>query len=354
MTLQDKLLNWFSENQRPLPWRKTYSPYEVWISEIMLQQTQVDTVLPYFDRWMKTFPTIQALAKSEEKKVLKLWEGLGYYSRARHLHKTAQRIVKDFKGTFPDDYETILSFKGIGPYSAGAIASIAFNQEKPIVDGNVLRVLSRLYAIDSPINDLKNKPSFWRLQESLIPKGKARYFNQALMELGALICTSLHPLCHRCPARDSCKAFQRKMVDHYPVRSQRKKTIKVEASALILSHRDRYLIHKRPLGKIMGGLWEFPEWKLAKEKKLPLTEIKKQTLRLAKKELGVDLPNVVYHRVIKRNYTHHLEHLHVFKVTLHRIPANSRRGWPTIWATKKELHSYPFSSAHSKITQTLS
>ncbi len=353
MTLQDKLLEWFAKNQRPLPWRKRYSPYEVWVSEIMLQQTQVETALPYFKRWMKTFPTIGALAKSNEKKVLKLWEGLGYYSRARNLHETAKRIVKQFKSKFPDDYETILSFKGIGPYSAGAIASIAFNQEKPIVDGNVLRVLSRLYTIDSPINDLKNKPSFWALQESLIPKGKARYFNQALMELGALVCTSLQPQCDRCPVQDFCKAFQSKTIERYPVRSQRKKIVQVEAGALILSHQNRYLIHKRPVGKIMGGLWEFPEWKLAKERRLALAEIKKQTSRLAKKEFGIDLPDLLYHRMIKRNYTYHLERLHVFKTLLNKTPADSRPGWPTAWVTKKEFSLYPFSSAHSKIAQSL-
>ena len=200
-SLQRKLLGWFSRNARPLPWRKHYRPYEVWVSEMMLQQTQVATALPYYTRWMRTFPTLKSLAQADLQKVLKLWQGLGYYSRARNLHASAQEILQRYNGIFPEDYTNILSLKGIGRYSAGAIASIAFNQDRPIVDGNVLRVLSRIFAITKPIDDPKNQPLFWRLQESLIPQGNARYFNQTLMELGALICTNQNPLCGRCPAR---------------------------------------------------------------------------------------------------------------------------------------------------------
>src|SRR3989338_3980885 len=161
MGFQQRLLRWFDRHARPLPWRKKYTPYEVWVSEIMLQQTQVDTALPYFKRWMKAFPTIESLAGSEEKKVMTLWQGLGYYSRARNLHTSARLIMDKHNGVFPEDYEAILSLKGIGRYSAGAISSIAFNQKKPIVDGNVLRMLSRVYAINQPIDVEKNKEVFW-------------------------------------------------------------------------------------------------------------------------------------------------------------------------------------------------
>ncbi|MBI3316153.1 MAG: A/G-specific adenine glycosylase, partial [Candidatus Omnitrophica bacterium] len=256
--LQLKLLSWFAKNARPLPWRKHYRPYEVWISEIMLQQTQMDTVIPYFHRWMKLFPTLESLAQSEEKKVLKCWEGLGYYSRARNLRDTAKRILRDFGGKFPSDYESIRSLKGIGRYTAGAIASIAFNQDQPIVDGNVLRVLSRLYAIDKPIDVEKNKGLFWKLEKRLIPKGQARYFNQALMELGALVCVKNIPRCLECPLKNFCKARRLGRAGQYPVRAKRKKMVKVQAAALVLSKNGRYLIRRRPEGKIMGGLWEFP------------------------------------------------------------------------------------------------
>ena len=268
MSFQSSLLSWFSKNARPLPWRTHYRPYEVWVSEIMLQQTQMDTVLPYFERWFKLFPTIESLAGSDEKKVLKAWEGLGYYSRARNLHHTAKWLVEKHGGQFPSDHETILSLKGVGRYTAGAISSIAFNQEKPIVDGNVLRVLSRVYAIQKPIDIEKNKETFWQLQESLIPKGQARYFNQALMELGALVCSTQNPSCAICPLRTFCKAYKQDRAEDFPVRAKRKKTVKVEATAIVLVSNGKYLLQRRPLGKIMGGLWEFPEWKVAANKAL--------------------------------------------------------------------------------------
>ena len=163
MSFQKKLLAWFQKNARPLPWRRHYRPYDVWVSEIMLQQTQMETMLPYYRRRPKALPTLEALAQADEKKVLKLWEGLGYYSRARNLHHTAKEIMEKHRGSFPDNYETIHSLKGIGRYTAGAIASIAFNQKKPIVDGNVLRVLSRVYAIKKPIDVEKNREDFWKL-----------------------------------------------------------------------------------------------------------------------------------------------------------------------------------------------
>ena len=352
MRMQQKLLEWFDKNQRALPWREHYRPYEVWVSEIMLQQTQMDTVLPYFERWMKTFPTLGSLAKAEEKKVLKLWEGLGYYSRARNIHRSAKEIMEKYHGTFPSDFGSILSLKGVGRYSAGAIASIAFNQERPIVDGNVLRVLSRVYAIQKPIDVEKNKALFWELEEKLIPMGKARYFNQALMELGALVCSTQDPACALCPIRRFCKAGKKGNPEDYPMRKKRKKTIKIEASALVLEDQSRYLLRLRPVGKIMGGLWEFPEWKLSKDKPVSSGWIQAKTTKLAQKEFGMRAIRLQYLGKIKRNYTHHLETLHVFrsKVETERrlISAN---GWESKWISKKEFKDHPFSSAHAKIAK---
>ena len=353
MALQKNLLQWFSRNARPLPWRKQYRPYEVWVSEIMLQQTQVETALPYFRRWMKAFPSIRTLAESDEKKVLKLWQGLGYYSRARNIHESARLIMKKYRGVFPDDYDTILSLKGIGRYSAGAIASIAFNQERPIVDGNVLRVLSRVYAIKKPIDVEKNKPLFWGLEEKLIPKGQARYFNQALMELGALICRKESPLCGSCPIRGHCKAYRQQKVEGYPVRKNKMIMVKVEASALILLKNGKCLIQKRPVGKIMGGLWEFPEWKLSYDKKLTLGEIKNSTRRKARKEFGPGLKILSHAGSIKRNYTHHIETLHVFNATFPNLTSSlkPKKNWEQVWISKREFTKYPFSSAHAKIAE---
>lgn len=355
MNLQQRLLKWFHKNARPLPWRKHCRPYEVWVSEIMLQQTQMETVLPYFKTWMKKFPSIESLAESDERKVLKLWEGLGYYSRARNLHESAKRIVRQYNGIFPKSYETILSLKGVGRYSAGAIASIAFNQKKPIVDGNVLRVLSRVYAIKKPIDVEKNKEIFWKLEEALIPEGQARYFNQALMELGALVCHAENPLCHRCPLSGFCAAFKQNKAENYPVRKNRKKMIKVEASAVVLSRSGKYLVQKRPLGKIMGGLWEFPEWKLARNVKLPLDTIKRKTLSLARRAFRIQIPTIKHLAAVKRNYTHHNETLHVFSFALPNLENGfkPRHLWPHVWVSKHDFRRYPFSSAHAKIVKLI-
>lgn len=364
MTLQQKLIHWFHHHARPLPWRVKYRPYEVWVSEIMLQQTQVETALPYFRRWMRTFPTLASLARADENRVLKTWEGLGYYSRARNLHASAKFILKKYGGRFPSDFDEILSLKGIGRYTAGAIASIAFNQDRPIVDGNVLRVLSRVYAIKKPIDVGKNEETFWRLEEKLIPKGQARYFNQALMELGALVCRKEDPLCASCPICGFCKAYKRGQTDAFPVRKNKKKMVKIEAAALILSWKGKYLIRKRPLGMIMGGLWEFPEWKLSLNHKLPLKEIKRQTLHNARKEFGENLQISKYLGPIKRNYTHHLESLHIFEVPEGSDPSGTLgiggqtplapKGWNQAWITKKDFTKYPFSSAHAKIAKLIS
>jgi A/G-specific adenine glycosylase len=300
---------------------------------------------------MKSFPTLQSLAEADEKKVLKHWEGLGYYLRARNLHHTAKEIVEKHGGSFPENYEAILGLKGVGRYTAGAIASIAFNQEKPIVDGNVIRVLARLFTIDKAFDEGKNKEIFWELQERLIPKGQARYFNQALMELGALICTPQNPSCAVCPVQKFCKAYAKDEVEKYPIRKKRKKTVKVTAAALVLEKDRKYFIHRRPVGKIMGGLWEFPEWKLSKDKKLTANTIRSLTLKHARKLFGRSIESLKPLGQIKRNYTHHLETLHVF-FTESNI-ARPTQSWPSAWVTKKEFAAHPFSSAHLKITKLI-
>jgi A/G-specific adenine glycosylase len=351
MSFQNALLKWFEKSQRPLPWRRHYRPYEVWISEVMLQQTQVETALPYYDRWLKEFPDVKTLARADEKKVLKMWEGLGYYSRARNVHHTARQIADKFNGKFPDKFEDILSLKGIGRYSAGAIASIAFNQEKPIVDGNVLRVLSRLYAIDKPIDVIANREAFWELQEKLIPKGQARHFNQALMELGALICTKQNPSCLICPVRQHCRAYKLGKVESFPLKQNKKAMVRVTAAAVVLQMNGKFLIERRPEGKIMGGLWEFPEWKLARDKKMKPAEIARQAQALAAEKFGLK-ENLKPLGIIKRNYTHHLESLYVFEVDAGEI-ALPKDNWQRTWASTKEFAKHPFSSAHAKITRLL-
>ncbi len=350
MAFQKKLLAWFEKNKRPLPWRKRYRPYEVWISEIMLQQTQMETVLPYYERWMKAFPTLEALADAPEEKVLKAWQGLGYYSRARNLRETARRIVENFAGKFPSDFDSILSLKGIGPYTAGAIASIAFNQDKPIVDGNVLRVLSRLFAIQDPVDSAAGRAKFWALEESLIPKGRARDFNQALMEHGALVCTPKNPKCPSCPVNADCRAFREGKQEAFPVKGARKKTVRVAAGALVWKRGADFFLHRRPAGAIMGGLWEFPEWKLAHGKEMSAREAHDLTFDRARSEFGTEFDAFEPAGTIKRNYTHHLETLYVFTAEGGE-PSKDARGWPSAWVPAKKFSAYPFTSAHAKIAE---
>ena len=309
---------------------------------MMLQQTQMNTVLPYYDRWMKAFPDVRTLAAARPEKVLKLWEGLGYYSRARNLHESAQRIVNEHGGKFPSDFETIRSLKGIGPYSAGAISSIAFNEDRPIVDGNILRVLSRVFAVKDPIDVPKNREQFWRLEANLIPSGRARDFNQALMELGALVCAPQEPACALCPVRTHCRAHKEGSPDRYPIRARKKRTIRVRASAVVLSRGARYYLRLRPAGSVMGGLWEFPEWKVA-DKRMILSKLEQ--------DLGIVVSTITRLGSIKRNYTNHLETLEIFKA---EAPDTGLEDvWRGVWATHEEFKKYPFSSAHAKIASLL-
>jgi A/G-specific adenine glycosylase len=256
--LQRTLLDWFADAQRPLPWRDGYDPYRVWVSEMMLQQTQVETVKPYFARWMAHLPDLQALAGAPLGVVLKLWEGLGYYARARNLHRAAREIVAAHGGVIPADLASLRALPGVGPYSAGAIASIAFNAPVPLVDGNVARVLSRLYALDEAPQSPVGKRQLWDLAASLVPASGGRDFNQALMELGALVCRGQQPLCGLCPVREYCLAYAQGNPETYPVKKQRAERPLVRACLVIAEHGGLVLLRQRPPRGLWGGLWEFP------------------------------------------------------------------------------------------------
>jgi len=256
--IQRALLAWFAEAQRPLPWRNGYDPYRVWVSEMMLQQTQVETVKPYFARWMARFPGVQELAAAPLEDVLKLWEGLGYYARARNMHRAAREIAAHHGGKIPNDLEALLALPGIGPYSAGAIASIAFNRPVPLVDGNVARVLSRLFALHAAPQSPGGKLQLWSVAAALVPAGGGRDINQALMELGALVCRSRQPLCGLCPVRAQCLAHEQGKSEDYPARKKRPGRPVVRACLVIAERGDSVLLRQRPPEDLWGGLWEFP------------------------------------------------------------------------------------------------
>lgn len=261
-TLQEELINWYSVNKRDLPWRKTRSPYHIWLSEIILQQTRVDQGLAYYLKFAGQYPTIQALAAAPEQDVLKLWQGLGYYSRARNLLTAARQVVNEFDGQFPQSFETIKKLKGVGDYTAAAIASMAFREPKAVVDGNVYRVLSRLFAIDTPINTTAGKKIFAELANKLMPKTDSGIYNQAIMEFGALYCKPGRPDCEKCVVSQYCLAFANRQVDFLPVKL---KTLKIKQRffhyLVFLFRLDGVcytLLRKRVGNDIWKGLYDFP------------------------------------------------------------------------------------------------
>ncbi|WP_396173192.1 A/G-specific adenine glycosylase [Flavobacterium sp.] len=259
MRFSKTLIQWYLQNKRDLPWRNSTNPYIIWLSEIMLQQTRVAQGLPFFLRFTEAFPTVFDLANASEEQVLKLWQGLGYYSRARNLHKTAKQIAFELKGEFPKTYNDLLQLKGVGEYTAAAIASFAYNENVPVVDGNVFRVLSRYFDIETDIASAGGKKEFTQLASELLPKGKANEFNQAIMEFGALLCVPKNPDCQNCVFNDSCLALQKKKVAQLPVKSKKLKVRHRYFNYLVFSDIDNNtLIHKRTQKGIWHNLYEFP------------------------------------------------------------------------------------------------
>lgn len=253
-----KLIRWYQKNQRNLPWRKSKDPYDIWISEIMLQQTRVETVIAYYQKFMKRFPTIFDIAKSPIEDVLKHWEGLGYYSRARNIHKTSKIIVEQYNGVFPKTYKNVIDLPGIGPYTAGAILSIAYNKNYPAVDGNVLRVMSRFFCIEEDVALQISKKKIEDIVRYYIPEGGASDFNQALMELGALICIPQNPRCLLCPLQEDCKGFAEKKQSELPIKTKKTKPIIENYYIGIIYNKNKVLMNQRTEETLLKGLWEFP------------------------------------------------------------------------------------------------
>ncbi len=294
------LLDWFASNARDLPWRRTRDPYAIWVSEIMLQQTQVKTVIPYWERWMRKLPTIEALANARADKIHKLWEGLGYYTRVRNLQRAAQQIVAQHAGKFPENFDDILALPGIGRYTAGAISSIAFNQPRPIVDGNVIRVLTRVFGIATDPREKKTNALLWQLAEKLVTEaarldssrssrrqsahfsksaignrqsaidqslltsiGLCSALNQSLMELGALVCTPRSPQCHVCPIKKLCVAQKESLQEQLPNTAKREAATTRRFIAFVVERDGKYLVRQRPAGVMNAHLWEFPNVEVA-------------------------------------------------------------------------------------------
>lgn len=265
-SFQEDLLTWYRLEKRDLPWRESTDPYRVWVSEIMLQQTQVVTVIPYFNRFMEWFPTIEALANANEDKLLKAWEGLGYYSRVRNMQHAAKEIVETFDGKMPNKIEDILSLKGIGPYTGGAIGSIAFSLPEPAIDGNVMRVYSRLFCLADDIALPKTRKVFDRYVRDTMSQSEPGDFNQALMDLGATICTPTKPSCETCPIQAYCEAKQTNTISKYPVKKKKEKATPLYYVADILQNdTGAFLLEKRPSDGLLADMWTFPMREVTKK-----------------------------------------------------------------------------------------
>ncbi len=309
-----RLLRWYARKARDLPWRRRSDPYAVWVSEVMLQQTRAETVGAYFERFMERFPDVQALAAAQVGEVLKVWEGLGYYSRARNLHRAARIVVRDLRGRAPETLEGLRALPGIGRYTAGAVASIAFGLNEPVVDGNVERVLARVFALRTPLKEARTQKRLWSLARRLIPDGRASEFNQALMDLGATVCTPRKPRCDVCPLAGACRARAKGDPETLPRRTPKRPVPEVEAVVGVVLRGGRLLLGRRPVEGLLGGLWELPGGKI--EPGETHAEALRRELR---EEIGIEVRTGEHLCTVRHAYSH-------FRVVLHAYFARHLRG----------------------------
>lgn len=345
------LLAWFAQNARPLPWRQAPTPYHIWVSEVMLQQTQASTVIPFYVEFIRRFPTVQALAAAPLGEALKAWEGLGYYRRVHNLHRAAQIIVAEHDGRVPGDARALAALPGIGRYTAGAIRSIAFGQPAPVLDGNIKRVLARLDDLEVSIDDAGVERALWERAAELLDPDHPGDFNQALMELGATICLPQKPACHRCPAQPFCLAQARGTQYERPLRRQRRAVPHFGVAAGVIWHRTKpelFLIAQRPLDGMLGGLWEFPGGK-----KEPGETLAAALERELSEELGIGVAVGEQLLSLDHAYTH-------FRITLHAFHARHTHGEPQAlgvadwrWVRLADLDSFAFARTDQHIIAAL-
>lgn len=343
------LLNWYAEHARDLPWRGRVDPYATWVSEIMLQQTRVDTVIPYFERWMDRFPTVYDLAKAPQQEVLTVWEGLGYYSRARNLHRAAQIVVDDYGGDLPADLKSLMKLPGIGRYTAGAIASIAFDLDEPALDGNIRRVLARVFDVNLPARSKEGEKRLWQLAAELLPKGRAGTYNQAMMDLGATICTPRLPDCERCPLESICRARIMGIQEDRPVSVAKAPIPHHTLAAAVIQNDDMFLITNRPENGLLGGMWGFPGSQVRAGEQLA------QCLkREIEEQFGFSIKVGQVLGVFRHAYTH-------FRVTLYAYTCTLRNEVKPInfnhqaikWVYTREMESYPMGKIDRQIASQL-
>ena len=337
--LSDNLLRWYKTAGRDLPWRKTKDPYAIWVSEIMLQQTQVATVIRYYHRFLDTFPTVQALSRAPLNHVLKVWEGMGYYARARSLLLAAQTVVEQCGGRIPVSHQELWSLPGIGRSTAGAILNIAHLQRHPILDGNVKRILIRYFCIQANPKEKKTDETLWQLAEQILPLSRIDIFTQAIMDLGALICLPKTPKCSLCPVQSGCHAYQKGMQNKLPLRPAPKKVPHFDHVAAVLQNGNKVLIKKRPENGLLGGLWEFPGGRVTNGRDFN---------KIIEKEIGRKVTLTSWFDM-KHAFTHFTMRLHLFRGKIRKINMPHTFQWVMI----DQLFQYPFPAAHKKVALKL-
>ena len=363
-SFRQKLLAWYDENKRDLPWRRSKNPYHIWVSEIMLQQTRVDTVIPYYERFLESFPTVETLANVSEERLLKAWEGLGYYSRVRNMQTAAQQIMNEFNGEFPSTYEGISSLKGIGPYTAGAISSIAFNLPQPAVDGNVMRVLARLFEVNHDIGNPSNRKIFQAMMEILIDPDRPGDFNQALMDLGSDIEAPVNPRPQDSPVKDFSAAFLHETMDRYPIKAQKKKPIPIYLNALVVSNeKGQFLLEKNESEKLLAGFWHFPlievnefseqthDLDLFSQVAEPILEMGPSPQASFEQDYDLDVNWLdVSFEEVKHVFSHRKWHIQLIAGQVSENKDYTDR--EVLWLTPEEFSLYPLAKPQQKIWQT--
>lgn len=330
--MQKQLIKWYQENKRDFPWRKDQDPYHIWISEIMLQQTTTETVIPYYNRFLKNFPNVEALASASLEEVYKMWEGLGYYRRAKHIHESAQIILEKYQGVFPYEYDAILSLKGIGEYTAGAISSIAYGKQVPAVDGNVLRIISRYYLIKENIAETKVQKKIYQIVQELILNHDASAFNQGMMDLGATICKPVHPLCLECPIQKDCLAFKKKQMDVLPINIKKIKKQEISYITGIITYQNKYLLIQNPPGGLLENLYGFVQY----DEESPYSFISS-----FQEEYQQNIMIQAHIKDIKHVFSHRTWWMHVYHFVLNKEIENMY--------TLEEINQLPLSTAHMKV-----
>lgn len=357
-SFQDKFLNWYHDEKRNLPWRATNDPYAIWISEIMLQQTRVDTVIGYYYRFMEQFPTIKDLAGAEEQKLLKAWEGLGYYSRARNLKAAAQQIMAEFDGEMPQTITDIRSLKGIGPYTAGAIGSIAFGLPEPAIDGNVMRVVSRLFCIEADIAKASSRGVFDKAMRTIISHDEPGEFNQALMDLGSSICTPTSPLCEECPLQEYCLAYQQGTQTDFPVKSKKAKPKDMYYIAGAIEEDGRFLLVQRPETGLLAKMWHFPLLEVDQATYMQLLaywQDQQLTLDAVAEEPAPIFPEfpVVWQKRYLGEVTHIFSHLKWHILLFYGRTPSEFSLEHSQWAAPEEFEQYVFPKPQLKLVEQL-